>query len=131
GRLRKTALIVMIGCIQTAPAVFGQPNDVPAPITDERDNLVVAPYVGIAIDSFAAGDINAYLNQDESGEIKERMTGGLEFAYRLIGIPNDNAVRNGRQFWIYGRTTHGVRSADVDCRENPDISICEPFSLEL
>ena len=128
-----TALMILIVCGSMTTTAVGQPQGEVERLTsmDERENLVVAPYIGMAIDSFAAGDINAYLNQDESGEIKERATAGFEFAYRLVGDTADPARRKGRQLWIYGRTTHGVRSADVDCRETPDISICEPFSLQL
>ncbi len=133
-RRSKTAVVLVAGCLSMSSHALAQPvapSEASPAMADERDNLIVTPYVGIAIDSFAAGDINAYLNQDESGEIKERATAGFEFSYRLIGNPADSTFRNGRQFWIYGRTTHGVRSADVDCRESPQISVCEPFALEL
>lgn len=93
---------------------------------DERDNFSVSPYVGLGIDSFAAGSVNQYLNQDESGDVKERFTAGIEFEYRLL----KSAAKNS-QWWIYGRTTHGVRSTDVDCRANPDNPLCTPFSTEL
>lgn len=95
---------------------------------DDRDNFFVTPYVGLGIDSFAAGNVNQYLNQGESGDIKQRFTAGFEFSYRLWGDPSKP---DKKQIWIYGRTTHGVRSTDVDCKATPDLPLCTPFSIEL
>ncbi|MEM7503981.1 MAG: hypothetical protein AAF417_18205 [Pseudomonadota bacterium] len=93
---------------------------------DERENFFVRPFVGLGIDSFAAGNVSQYLNQGESGDIEERFTAGIEFSYRLKGKPSDE-----QQLWVWGRTTHGVRSTDVDCRENAMNPLCTPFSTEL
>jgi len=93
---------------------------------DTRDTFIVRPYVGLGIDSFSAGDVSEYLNQGESGDIEERFTAGIEFSYRLMGDKSDS-----KQLWVWGRTTHGVRSTDVDCRASPDDPLCTPFSLEL
>lgn len=98
---------------------------------DDRDDFSIAPYVGVAIDSFAAGDVSQYLNQGDSGNIEERATAGFEFAYRLYGDAVPEAGAKDGQLWVFGRTTHGVRSADVDCRATPDIPVCRQFSLEL
>ena len=113
-------LAALIACA-VAPQALADGHD------DERSNFVVSPYVGLGIDSFAAGDVNRYLNQDESGDIKERFTAGIEFSYRLSG---DSRKPEESQVWVYGRTTHGVRSTDVDCAASPDLPLCEPFSLQ-
>ncbi len=115
------ALILSLSVVQSAYSedVAGFPGDA-------RDNFSVAPYVGIGIDSFAAGSVNQYLNPGESGDVKERFTAGIEFEYRLL-----KSAEKKSQWWVYGRTTHGVRSTDVDCRANPDNPLCTPFSAEL
>jgi hypothetical protein len=117
----------LAGVVQLCVAASAAGQDL---VVDDREDFAIAPYVGIAIDSFAAGDVSQYLNQGDSGNIEERATAGFEFAYRLWGDAAAADVRDG-QLWVYGRTTHGVRSADVDCRATPDIPVCRQFSLEL
>ncbi len=93
---------------------------------DGRENFLIDAFVGLGVDSFAATDVNEYLNPDELGDTKERLTAGFEFSYRLKGEKG-----NSNQLWVYGRTIHGVRSTDIDCKENSKLSICEDFSTEL
>src|SRR5215813_6390405 len=90
---------------------------------DERENFEANGYIGVGVDSFAAGDIKKVLNHVNSSGQKERLVGGFNFAYRLFGDPNGNGAwkNKNQQLWIYGGTTHGVRSADIDCRVNSDI----------
>ncbi|MEL7311891.1 MAG: hypothetical protein AAFN07_10295 [Pseudomonadota bacterium] len=114
---RLRAVITLLVCV-FAPVVNAG--------VDERENFDVNLYVGLGIDSFAAGDTSQYLNQGESGDIEERLTAGIDFSYRLLGKPTDE-----RQLWVWGRTIHGVRSADVDCQENMMNPLCTPFSAEL
>lgn len=93
---------------------------------DERRDLETSAYVGIAIDTFAASDLNRYLNQDASGGLRERGIAGVDFAYRLAG------ERGGRrQLWLYGETVHGARSADIDCAAHPDFPTCKPFQSQI
>ncbi|OLD64906.1 MAG: hypothetical protein AUI47_03755 [Acidobacteria bacterium 13_1_40CM_2_68_5] len=66
------------------------------------------------------------MNQDVSGDPKERGIAGVDFAYRLLG----QAAR-ARQLWIYGETVHGTRSADVDCTRAPDVPSCQPFQGQI
>jgi len=90
---------------------------------DCRPDFPVNIFIGSAIDSFAAGDLQKYLNPDASGEVNtfERLIGGIDFAYRLSGDP----TKKEKQFWVYGWTVHGVRSADVDCQKNPKLTVCQ------
>lgn len=117
---RAAATAILLATLATATSISAD--------DDTRGNFTVYPYVGLGIDSFAAGSIKDYLNQGESGDIEERLTAGFEFSYRLSGNKTNS---DGRQLWIYGRTTHGVRSADVDCRANMDNPLCTPFSQQL
>ncbi|MCZ6759351.1 MAG: hypothetical protein O7D29_03110 [Gemmatimonadetes bacterium] len=90
---------------------------------DTTDNLGVSFFTGISIDAFAAGDLRDYLNPEESGDTRERIVGGFDFEYRLLGDSDDS-----HRLWVFGETVHGVRSADVDCAANPDVPLCKgPF----
>lgn len=60
---------------------------------DCRNNFEANAYVGVAIDTFAAGEVNKYLNPDDANKIKVRGVGGFDFAYRLHNGP----CSNGRQ----------------------------------
>ena len=98
----------------------------------DDDKLEVYPYVGIAVDNFAAADVNSYLNYEESGEVKTRETFGIAFQYPLLdSIESAEPKWFDPSFWIYGQTIHGVRSADVDCEANETNALCAPFSLEI
>lgn len=98
----------------------------PCPGTDCRPDLEANAYAGLAIDSFAAPDLNAYLNPDASGSVKERAIAGFDFEYRLLGDASNPGMT---QFWLYGKTEHGVRSADVDCSmtANSTLPVCGNF----
>jgi hypothetical protein len=90
---------------------------------DLRENFGASGYIGLGVDSFAAGEIKKVLNRGDSSGQKERFVGGFDFAYRLFGDPKkEGAWKSGdQQLWLYGGTTHGVRSADVDCSVNSDV----------
>lgn len=92
---------------------------------DPRDSFEASAYAGIGVDSFAVGTLKTYLNPNASSDIETRFVAGFDFDYRLTGDPN-----GGKQLWILGETVHGVRSADVDCKSNPQLSVCEPFNPE-
>jgi hypothetical protein len=91
------------------------------PSHDERENLEASAYIGISIDSFAASELNQYINPDVSTKLKERAVAGFDFGYRLLGDP---ATPKAHQLWLYGETIHGMRSADVDCSANPSVPVC-------
>ncbi len=91
-------------------------------LDDARANLVATGFFGVSLDSFAASDLNKYINPDQNSKIKERGVGGITFGYRLVGDPKKdktgaNWVKRS-QLWIYGEAIHGVRSAGVDCTED-------------
>jgi hypothetical protein len=95
----------------------------PGEQNDERENFEASGYIGLGVDSFAAGEIKKVLNRGDSTGQKERIVGGFDFAYRLFGDPKreDAKKKHDQQLWLYGGTTHGVRSVDVDCRVNSDV----------
>jgi hypothetical protein len=104
-------------------------NDCPTAVSDCRDAFEASAYIGLGIDTFASGETNKYLNPNAPNGPKERMVGGLDFAYRLMGQPTVHfgEERHGwpNQLWVYGETVHGVRSADVDCTKNPTFLPCQ------
>jgi hypothetical protein len=100
----------MIVGVQKADAVFA----------DQREDMESTAYVGLAIDTFGAQELNRYLNPEANGDIRERSIFGIDFAYRLVGGPSTR-----RQVWIYGETLHGVRSEDIDCEKTPALPSCQ------
>ena len=109
-----------------APVRAADSNSPPAQ-DDERVDKSATFFIGSAIDNFAAGDLQKYLNPDASSDVRsfERAIGGIQFAWRLRGGATDD-----HQLWLYGWTVHGVRSADVDCAKNPDVKVCKGFEDE-
>lgn len=97
--------------------------------SDCRETLAATFYAGVGIDTFAAGELNRYLNQEESGKKRERFIAGFDFGYRLFGAPKKKTRPWEPQIWVYVETVHGVRSADFDCAENPNLEVCKPFDL--
>lgn len=93
---------------------------------DGREDLEASGYVGVAIDTFAAQELNRYLNQEDSGGLRERSVVGVDFAYRLTGEKGDS-----HQLWLYAETVHGTRSADIDCSANPDFPTCRPYQGQI
>jgi hypothetical protein len=86
---------------------------------DSREDFEASVFLGYGIDSFAAGDLQDYLNPDDAGDVQERFIAGVNFAYRLV-----DRKCGQRQLWLYGKTVHGVRSTDVDCKANSGLSFC-------
>ena len=74
----------------------------------------VSAYLGTVVDTFAPDSIGNYKNPGGETEQKMRDIFGINFDIRLWG--RDDSPR---QFWIYGETLHGVRTADIDCTEDP------------
>jgi hypothetical protein len=92
---------------------------------DCRDDFVASAYLGLAIDTFASGETRLYLNPNAPNGPKERMVGGIDFGYRLMGKPASQAGLWPNQLWVYGETVHGVRSTDVDCSKNATFLTCQ------
>lgn len=101
---------------------------------DERPDFSATFFIGSAIDNFAAGEVSSYLNPDASGEpgVFERPIGGVQFAYRLFASAHRRQSKPAgeRQLWVHGLTVHGVRSSDVDCTNDPNLSVCRAFENE-
>lgn len=93
-------------------------------LDDCRTNAQAHIFIGSAIDSFAARELNNYLNPEASGDTSdfERLVGGVLFGYRLKGDPTKAKES---QLWVYGWTRHGVRSTDIDCKANEKLPTCQ------
>jgi hypothetical protein len=86
---------------------------------DEREEFETSAFFGVSIDSFAAPDLNRYINLEQSSKVKERAIGGVSFAKRVLGHrENTGGFFRRSQIWVYGETVHGVRSAGVDCTQD-------------
>jgi hypothetical protein len=96
------------------------------PPGDEREDFEASAYIGFAIDSFAAEEINRYLNPEANGKTKERGIFGFDFGYRLF-----QSETKPFQIWVFGETDHGARSDDVDCGKNPDFPTCLDASADF
>ncbi|HZE88210.1 MAG TPA: hypothetical protein VE404_01615 [Verrucomicrobiae bacterium] len=84
-------------------------------VNDGRQRLEAAGHLGTAIDSFAAGEFNKYVNPEVSGDVKLRGIAGAELAYRAHGNLN-----SGNQVWLYGKAIYGVRSSERTCIADPN-----------
>jgi len=82
--------------------------------TDLRCKTEVSLYTGLVIDSFAAKELNNYINPDDSNAIKSSFVAGVDVA-QYMGGGN----------WLYIETVNGVRSSDVDCAQTPTIEVCK------
>jgi hypothetical protein len=94
-----------------------------APRSDDREPFRASGYLGFAFDNFAPSEVGNYKNPGEGGASQKRFIGGVNFEFRV-----GNSERQ-VQFWMAGETLHGVRSADVDCR-NPEQRppVCETLT---
>ena len=87
------------------------------PDKDDRCDFTASFFVGTVIDTFAATELNHYLNPQDSSILKTSWIAGVDFDYRF---------RQGAksEWFVYGETVHGVHSADVNCKEDPDVPVC-------
>ena len=113
GRSKSTALA------STAILILLRPGPIQAQTGDQREIFQASAYTGLSIDSFAANELSDYLNPEASGGEKVRFIAGIDFAYRVTKSTGS------RQLWVYGETLHGVRSADVDCKEDATLAVCD------
>jgi len=88
------------------------------PYRDERQDFEANAYLGLAIETFGAQELNKYLNPEANGVLHEKSIFGFDFGYRLLG-------HGTRQLWVYGETLHGVRSEDIDCEKTPELPSCK------
>ena len=115
-------LFLLLSCLLALTQAATPPCTGP----DCRADFEANAYAGVAIDSFAAPELINYINPDGSSVIKERAIAGFDFEYRVLG---DRADPNKSQVWVYGKTEHGVRGADVDCSlaANSGLTVCSNF----
>jgi len=89
------------------------------PPGDGRNAFEASGYLGTAFDNFAPNVVGAYQNADAASGTKSRWLAGVEAQYRLLGKASDTV-----QLWVATKTLHGVRSADVDCKQTPSVAVC-------
>ena len=77
--------------------------------TDGDSPFEASVFFGGVVDTFAPDKVGNYQNPGAGGQ-KTQENFGVDFDYRALGRSNSRV-----QFWINGETTHGVRSADIDC----------------
>lgn len=103
---------------------------VPAPRTvewnDDRPTLGASTYAGFAYDNFAPDKVGNYINIEGAGRSPMRFITGVNVEYRLIGDPGD-----GLQMWWAAETLYGVRSADVNCKAEPQPPVCGELNQDF
>ena len=75
-------------------------------------------YVGLSIDTFAAEDLQKYLNPDESGDARFHSNAGVDFEYRIFR-------KKSLALWVIGETLHNAKSTSLDCLETPKLEKCQ------
>jgi len=121
--LYKVQAVQVFAGIASAPIIVDV-GEWDGPFGDERGAFESNAYIGLAIDTFGAEELNKYLNPEANGELHERSIFGFDFAYRLLG-------KGKRQLWVYGETVHGVRSEDIDCAKTPELPSCKKELAEF
>jgi hypothetical protein len=66
-------------------------------------------FFGGVVDTFAPDKVGNYQNPS-AGNRKTQEIFGVDFDYRALGRSDSRL-----QFWINGETSHGMRTADIDC----------------
>jgi hypothetical protein len=91
-------------------------------------NFEATAYTGVVVDNFAAQESNVLVYPGDSKGVKSSYVVGIDFAYRMYGDAADVRPFKGSQFWVYGETIHGQRSADVDCTQQTKPDVCALLS---
>lgn len=99
-------------------AAAERPAQTPKARSDARESFEAGFFAGASIDSFAASEVKHYAgyNASQSGA-QTGYVAGIDFALRLAA--RTESRRWPLQLWVYGKTVHGVRSAEMDCRDLP------------
>jgi len=88
---------------------------------DTRESFEAGFFAGASIDSFAAGEVKHYVGYDMSQSgAQTGYVAGIDFAFRMAA--RTESRRWPLQLWLYGKTAHGVRSTEMDCRALPPLS---------
>lgn len=85
---------------------------------DQRDDFEVSFYFGDSVSSFAATEARQLENPEDNNKVLHGFVAGLDFQYRLKKTGGDHSL------WVYGETVHGLRSSDLNCKDNPDADLC-------
>jgi hypothetical protein len=76
---------------------------------DDESPFDASVFFGGVVDTFAPDKVGNYQNPGAGGQKTQELF-GVDFDYRALGRSDSRF-----QFWINGETTHGVRTADIDC----------------
>lgn len=117
--MRKTFVPLLLAFLLLAVPAFAQEATDQDECTtvsesDNRCKTGVTFYTGMVIDSFAAEELNKYINPDDANALK---------ASFIAGVNVEQYV--GARTWLYLETVNGVRSTDVDCGANSQIEVCQ------
>ena len=87
--------------------------------TSDRPVFDATGFLGLAFDQFAPKVVGNYIvpTDPKSGMALSRRTAGLSLDYHVIG---DGEF----QFWVAGYALWGLRTADIDCKEQTDSPLC-------
>jgi hypothetical protein len=104
------------------------PDSTPPPSFDTRGAFEASAYVGSAFDNFAPNVVGNYANLNAANSIRSRWIAGVEAQY-LLWPSGSRASLADRQFWISTKTLHGVRTADINCKDTPSVAVCSNTAL--
>jgi hypothetical protein len=93
-----------------------------APGWEERGSFEPTFYLGKAIDNFAPAEVGNY-NDVDRNSVRSRVIGGVDLDLRVHGWRRENI-----QFWVSASTMNGVRTADIDCNESRQATLCQDFA---
>jgi hypothetical protein len=86
---------------------------------DTDDGFTAKLSLGVAIDTFAAAEHLKYLNPNDQSA---RERGIVGFDFQKVILANDDLSH---RLFVYGQTIHGTRTAEVDCKANPNLFVCK------
>lgn len=116
--MRKTFVpLLLLFLLLAVPAFAQEATDQDACTTvsddDKRCKTGVTIYTGVVIDSFAAEQLNDYVNPNDANAVKSSFIAGVNVEQYV-----------GKRTWLYLETVNGVRSTDVDCGANAQLEVC-------
>lgn len=90
------------------------PQATPANGGDDRCRTQLGVFTGMVIDSFAANELNDYVNPDAASDLKTSF---------IAGVDGEQYV--GRNTWLFLEIINGVRSTDVQCTADSKVEVCQ------
>jgi hypothetical protein len=92
------------------------------PSWESRQAFTPTFYFGKAIDNFAPAEMGGY-GDGVRDAVRSRVIGGIDLELRVWSWRHGDT-----QFWVSAVTMNGVRSADINCNESKQATLCRDFN---